>query len=182
MDGLDAMYAPFRYGDPVRSVIHRLQFDHESRAAELLAPRMADALKRRDFDCIVPVPLHKKRFRLRGYNQSALLAERLSALTGIPVREDLLIRSRSTRAQSSLSREKRPGNVENAFIASDAVSGMRLLLLDDVRTSGSTARACASALRHQGAASVSLITAALVWTWAEHEIRTRKQKTVHKNG
>ncbi|MBO2515822.1 MAG: hypothetical protein CW338_00905 [Clostridiales bacterium] len=163
MKGIDRMYAPYRYRAQVRNLIHLLKFNHEERAAGLLGSAMADALTNRDFDCIVPVPLHRLRLRDRGYNQSALLAGVVSEKTGIPVREDLLRRIRATRAQSSLKEEERAGNVENAFEADSGCAGLRILLLDDVRTSGNTARACARALREKGAAAVSLLTAALVW-------------------
>lgn len=174
MDGIDRMYAPYRYQREVRSLVHLLKFSHETRAAALLGNAMSDALKDRNFDCIVPVPLHKYRRRERGYNQSTLLAEVVSKNTGIPLREDLLLRTRATKAQSSLKAEDRTGNVENAFKASPLCSGLRVLLLDDVRTSGNTARACAKALREEGAVSVSLLTAALVWNRAETESRKRK--------
>ena len=114
-------------------------------------------------DCIVPVPLHRRRMRERGYNQSLLLAERVSGRTGIPVRADLLFRVKSTLAQSSLAHEKREENVKDAFRADPGAEGLRILLLDDVRTGGSTARACAAALLKEGAAEVSLLTAAIVW-------------------
>lgn len=167
MEGIDRMYAPYRYRAEVRSLVHLLKFSHEERAADFLGKAMANALKDRDFDCIVPVPLHKKRMRDRGYNQSTLLANTVSAAVGIPVREDLLTRTRATKAQSTLKAKDRAGNVRNAFLASPDCSGYRVLLLDDVRTSGNTARACAKALRNAGAVSVSLLTAALVWNHDE---------------
>lgn len=163
MEGIRAQYAPFMYREPVRGIIHSLKFGHESLAADVLAGPMADSLKNRDMDCIVPVPLHRTRLRERGYNQSLLLAERVGALTHIPVRAELLTRQRSTRAQSSLSHDKREENVKDAFLANEAVQGLSVLLLDDVRTGGSTARACARALLDKGACEVSLLTAAVVW-------------------
>ncbi len=175
MAGIDRMYAPYRYVGPVRELVHLLKFGHEERAADLLAEKMADSLMDREFDMIIPVPLHRYRKRERGYNQSALLARRVSQHTGIPVNETFLTRLRATKAQSSLKHGDRAANVEKAFSANEGVRGKRILLLDDVRTSGATARACAAALREQEAAKVSLLTAALVWTWG-----ARKQENDQK--
>lgn len=176
MQHLERMYAPFRYRSEVRRLVHLLKFGHERLAADFLARHMANALPDRSFDCIVPLPLHALRQRERGYNQSMLLAERVSAMTGIPVREELLRRVRATRAQSSLAPQERAGNVEKAFQAADAVAGLKILLLDDVRTSGCTANAAAQAMSEKGAAGVSLLTSALVWCWAEHDDNKKKEK------
>lgn len=170
-EGLDRQYAPFMYTGPVRNLVRALKFGHESLAASFLSRQMADSLMSADFDCIVPVPLHRIRQRERGYNQSALLAQGVSTLTGIPVREDLLTRVRYTKAQTSIAREQREQNVQGAFLASDVCRGLRILLLDDVRTGGSTGRACAAALREKGVQNVSLLTAAIVWTAGEKEKR-----------
>lgn len=177
-EGLDFLYSPLRYRAEVRRLVHLLKFGHEKLAAEYLGPLMANALKDRSFDCIVPVPLFRTRRRERGYNQSTLLAEAVYRETGIPVREELLLRVKETKAQSGLARELRGANVENAFQAADGVKGLSILLLDDVRTSGSTARACAAALREKGAARVSLLTAASVWCFAENEKKPVKKHAV----
>ena len=176
-DGLDKLYTPLRYRAEVRRVIHLLKFGHEKMAAEFLGPLMANVLKDRDFNCIVPVPLYRTRQRERGYNQSALLAAEVSRETKIPVREDLLFRVKATKAQSGLARGMRGANVENAFMAEEGAKGLNILLLDDVRTSGSTARACAAVLREKGA-RVSLLTAAGVWCFAENEKPQKKKQAV----
>ena len=125
---------------------------------------MADCLIERGFDCILPVPLHPRRRRERGVNQAALLASEVSRRTGIPLREDLLVRKKYTRPQTAISFRKRKSNVLDAFAVPSGpdVSGMKILLCDDVRTTGNTAQACATSLKKAGAADVCLLTACAV--------------------
>jgi ComF family protein len=162
MRPIEAVFAPYRFGGETRQLIHQLTFNACEEAAPLLAQAMADALARRDFDCLVPVPLHPLRQRQRGFNQTLLLARELSARTGIPVRE-LLRRHRYHAPQSRLPLKRRADNVRGAFSCEGDPAGLRVLLLDDVRTTGSTACACAQALLDAGAESVCLCTCAVVY-------------------
>lgn len=110
-------------------------------------------------DVVVPVPLHKHRLRRRGFNQAACLARELSKQVGVTVDESILVRHRATAAQVSLNAEQRKVNVRDAFrCVSDGVAGQRVLLIDDVCTTGSTLEACAVALRQVGATSVQALT------------------------
>ncbi|MEM1156668.1 MAG: ComF family protein [Verrucomicrobiota bacterium] len=107
-----------------------------------------------EFEAIVPVPLHWKRFWKRGFNQARELSLYLSRHCKVPVR-DVLQRQRNTTVQASLSRKARMKNCRNAFIMKKRafdVSGMRLLLIDDVFTTGATVNACARQLKQQGGA------------------------------
>ncbi len=162
MRPIEAVFAPYRFGGETRALIHALKFDACGEAVPLLARAITDALPKRDFDCIVPVPLHPARLRQRGFNQTLLLGEALSARTGIPVRE-LLRRDRYHAPQSRLSAKRRTENVRGAFSCIGDASGKRILLLDDVRTTGSTACACAQALKNAGEASVCLCVTAVVY-------------------
>jgi len=162
MRSIRAVYAPYRYAMEARALIHALKFSACDEALLPLAHAMADALKKRDFDCIVPVPLHPRRQRQRGYNQALLLCRELSNETGIPVRE-MLRRDRWRRPQSRTPLQKRRKNVEGAFSCAEDAAGLRILLVDDVRTTGSTACACADALMQGGAESVSLCVSAVVF-------------------
>lgn len=112
-------------------------------------------------DVIVPVPLHPVRLRERGYNQSELLAREVAETVGVPVRAGVLRRCRATEAQSSLGLADRGPNVQSAFIAVEAVDGSRVMLIDDVFSSGHTASACAGALLLGGARRVYVLTAAM---------------------
>ena len=117
-------------------------------------------------DIIVPVPLHRRRKRERGYNQSALLAQQLGSAIHVPVRLDLLRRHRYTRSQTRLNPQERRRNVHGAFSrasqpgVAQAIAGRRLLLIDDVATTGATARECAQVLRDCGARSIWALTLA----------------------
>ena len=107
-------------------------------------------------EVLVPVPLHPKRLRERGYNQSVLLARELSKLTNLPVVEDCLVRLQHTPPQAKTATvEERRSNVSGAFACrNDGVRDRQVILIDDVSTSGATLNACALALKAAGAASV----------------------------
>jgi competence protein ComFC len=105
---------------------------------------------------LVPVPLHSTRLAERGYNQAALLANRVAGRLDAPVRAMALARAQDTPRQATLGRSERLSNVTHAFVVREprAVAGRAVLLVDDVRTTGSTLRACADALTQGGVASV----------------------------
>jgi ComF family protein len=107
-------------------------------------------------DVLVPVPLHTRRLRERGYNQSALLADEVGKRNGLPVVTDSLVRLRHTKAQvKTTSAEERQSNLAGAFGCRDAnLAGKRVLLVDDVCTTGATLNSCAIALRDAGASSI----------------------------
>ncbi|MBR5110946.1 MAG: ComF family protein [Clostridia bacterium] len=162
MKPIHKVYAPYQYKDEARTLIHQMKFNSCGEAVPLLGKAMALSLPERDFDCIAPVPLHPFRLRQRGFNQSLLLCRELSGRTGIPVVE-LLRRDRYHRPQSLTPQALRQRNVKNAFSCAKDAEGLRVLLVDDVRTTGSTACACAKTLVDAGAESVSLCVAAVVY-------------------
>lgn len=150
----------------VREAIHHYKYHRciwfEPFLADLLVRQATPTLHRSDWDFIVPVPLHPLKKRDREFNQAERLARHLSRSTGIPVRSDLLHRTSATKTQTALSRSARAANVGLAFsLTSDQkLDGQRILLIDDVLTTGATTSACAKALRQNGAATVA------VWTVA----------------
>jgi len=113
-------------------------------------------------DLIVPVPLHPRRQRERGFNQSWLLARRVAAAWGITARGDVLTRRVATAPQTALGAEARQANVGGAFRVRrhELVAGRHVLLVDDIMTTGATAGACARALQEAGAATVGVVTVA----------------------
>jgi ComF family protein len=113
-------------------------------------------------DALVPVPLAPGRERERGFNQSALLAERVGRALGRPVRTGWLGRARPTRPQSELAADERRRNVRGAFRAAPAVGGRHVVVIDDVLTTGATVTECARALRAAGARIVGVLTVARV--------------------
>lgn len=149
------------YDGDVAEAIKRFKYAGEPWRAEGFAALFAERSAPR-VDVIVPVPLHKKRLRERGYNQSKLLAQVLAAVWQLPMRDDLLARTVNTRHQVGLSKTERRQNVNGAFAVPERVradlAGKRVLLVDDVITTGSTLLACAKALHQAGAAQVQSVT------------------------
>lgn len=113
-------------------------------------------------DRIIPVPLHRQRERQRGFNQAALLASELSRWSGLPVDAASLQRVKDTPSQTGLTRRQREENVRGAFAVNTKLDTARILLVDDVCTTGATVDACARALKRAGAASVRAATVARV--------------------
>lgn len=109
-------------------------------------------------DLIVPVPIHKSKERLRGFNQAAYLAERLSCYTGIPVDTDLVQKVVKTKSQKKLNAMQRRKNLEKAFLVTKNIRGKDILVIDDVYTTGSTIDAMAGCLRKRGAKNIYFLT------------------------
>lgn len=143
---------------PLRETVHAFKYRGLHCLTKPLAKLMVVCWHREPLpaDVIVPVPLHRRRLRERGYNQAALLARALGAEIGLPVREDWLIRTRVTAPQVKLNVSERKQNVADAFQCRipDLVIGRQVLLVDDVCTTGATLDACGLALRQAGAKSV----------------------------
>ena len=153
----DGLRAPYLMEGPLREAVHALKYRGVRAAAPQLAELLADFLKSHSIpgDELVPVSLHSRRLRERGYNQSELLAKELSKRTGLPVNAGVLVRARDSGPQvQTASRERRRDNVSGSFQCKDDMTGRRLILIDDVATTGSTLSACAAALKAAGAASV----------------------------
>jgi ComF family protein len=160
--GFDSAYSFGAYEGTLRELIHLFKYKRIKPLAHPLGAMLASALPRESaFDAIVPVPLHWRRRWRRGFNQSELLARELGRRCGLPVRRALR-RTKATASQAALSHTGRRKNVSSAFAARRSVSieGLRVLLVDDVMTTGSTAAACARALKSGGAFSVALLTLA----------------------
>ena len=150
----------------VLEVIHRFKYSRalwfENFLADLLLRAAAPALRTQRWDFIVPVPLHPLKLREREFNQAGRLAAHLARATRIPLDETLLRRINPTVTQTLLTREQRATNMQNAFAVRRGLclTEQRLVLVDDVFTTGATTSACARALRGAGAAEVG------VWTVA----------------
>lgn len=158
--------AVWLYEGAARDTILRLKYaDREDLAptlGRLMAGAGADLL--RDAELLLPVPLHLGRLVARRYNQAALLARAVAKVAGVPVAVDALRRTRRTPALANLSRGEREAILSGAFAVApswrDRIVGRRLLLIDDVLTSGATAESCAGALLQAGAAGVDVLAAA----------------------
>ncbi|MFC1925263.1 ComF family protein [Chloroflexota bacterium] len=161
---INGIRSPFLLEGVMRNAIHQFKYSNYSALAFPLAELLAEYWETRPIDAevIVPVPLHSRRLRERGYNQAALLAQELGKVIDIPVEEETLIRLKDTPAQVKASNaDIRRNNVLGAFNCRNGMlEGKKILLIDDVCTTGATLDACASALNRVGAISVWGLTVA----------------------
>lgn len=155
------------YEGALRELVHLLKYRRMSALARPLGRRLAEAFarewKRGDFDAVVAVPLSAARRRERGYNQAELLARELARRCGVPCQRDTCRRVRATPPQTGLTRAQRLENLRGAFAAGPRaaeLSGKRILLVDDVFTTGATLTVCSQALRRAGARRVCALTVA----------------------
>ena len=163
----EAITAPFYYYGLMRNIIHRFKFREGAYLSEPLAHAMVRSMAHRyyriDFDMIMFVPMTRKKERKRGYNQSKLLAERISEMTYLPVLKGILIKRRETKNQHDLSYHERLDNLHGSYEITDksVIKGKTILLCDDVKTTGATLNECAFELRINGAKAVYSICAAV---------------------
>jgi ComF family protein len=156
-----------RYGGRLKEAILLLKYRGFRPLGRELAAFAHRALEREEglwwnVECLVPVPLHRRRYRERGFNQAGLLAREVGRLTGLPVERRVLKKVQATAAQTSLERGERRENVRGAFsvVRPERIRGKTVLLVDDVYTTGATVRECAGALRNAGAGEVRALTLA----------------------
>jgi ComF family protein len=174
-ESIGRIFSAFDYEEGIRKAIHNLKFnDRPGNAVALInlaLPRVRQFLfdgqspcaKSPKYDIIIPVPIHFRRKQQRGYNQSELLAKSLAKQTEIAFHPGVLAKSLNTPPQSSLGRGERLRNLKEAFRVKHAelISGKRVLLVDDVMTTGSTLEHCGKALAEAGAAQVDAFVVAV---------------------
>jgi ComF family protein len=157
---IDRIRAAVAYGDISRSIAMKLKYGRKVGMAKTMALYMAPLGPCPDSEALlVPVPLHRRRLWARGYNQSALVARALAKTWGLPLELDAIVRVKATRPLKGMSQSKRRQTVSGAFRVTvpDRIRNRTIVLVDDVFTTGSTAEACAHALRNAGAGRVELI-------------------------
>lgn len=156
----DRCVAAMRYEDGVSVAVNVLKKTRNADYVETMAEEMVAVARERidasAFDVVTFVPMRKGEYRRRGYNQSELLARETASILGVPCRE-LLVKRYDTRPQKSLKANERPGNVLGVYDALEDLTEQRVLLIDDVITTGSTLHECAKMLKLRGAVSVTAL-------------------------
>ena len=152
----------FIYDDAMRKSIYRFKYNHQKEYASYYGRVIADILGRKiksyNADALIPVPMYKAKERKRGFNQANLLAKELSRHVNIPVRNDIVVRKRSTQMMRSLGAAERENNIKNAFkLRSDSVKLKNVIIVDDIYTTGSTIDAVASVLRQAGVQNIYFV-------------------------
>lgn len=157
----------YRKGSDFRRILHLLKYGGYKELGEVMGRYMAAELSSGEFfdgvDMIIPVPLHRKKQKLRGYNQSEWIARGIASVTGIPLCAECMIREKNTETQTRKSTFERWENVEGIFRLCDTVhfEGKHVLLVDDVLTTGATTVACASAFARGSGIRISVLTLAV---------------------
>ncbi len=155
---VDHLYAAYAYTPPILQAVHRFKYGNKRYlAADLAGLAMAALPADLQVDFVVPVPLTPSRERHRGYNQGRLLAAEVARQLDLPLDAGVLIRVRDAPPQTSLPRAQRLANVRGSFRALRKLSGARILLVDDVTTTGATIEAATRALRRRGAVWVGAL-------------------------
>ena len=157
----------YRKGSDFRRILHMLKYGGYKELGEVMGRYMSAELSSGEFfdgvDMIIPVPLHRKKQKLRGYNQSEWIARGIASVTGIPLCAECMIREKNTETQTRKSTFERWENVEGIFRLCDTVhfEGKHVLLVDDVLTTGATTVACASAFARVSGIRISVLSLGL---------------------
>ena len=160
---LDGAWSAFWFDDRLQDLMHAFKYDRREaigkQLAEAAAGKLPDHMAAR-YDLLAPIPLHKARRRERGFNQAAVLAAVLGRLWQRPVATGIITRHRRTKSQTNLTAIQRRRNVADSFTVSVQGHGERVLLIDDLLTTGATAAECAAALQNAGYGGVGVLTIA----------------------
>jgi len=159
--------ALYLYSNDVRTIIHNLKYLNKTHLAVNLGSSIGKIIKEdkniRNWDILIPIPLHKVKQRSRGFNQSELIVDAIAEVTSIEMDNSMLIRHRYTMNQAALPMRERAANVKGAFsvINKMKIEGKKIILVDDVITTGSTMLECIKVLKEAGAKEVAAVSAAL---------------------
>jgi len=163
----DAAIAPYLYRPPVDHMVTQLKFSADTKFSRVAGELLTDEIARNQLagqdvlpDMIVPVPLHPSRLKMRGFNQAELIANIIANKFDIPCRPHSVQRTKPVAAQSRLTAKQREANMRAAFNVVENVAGKAIAIVDDVLTTGATARSLARPLRRAGASHIS------VWAFA----------------
>ncbi len=168
-NSIDEFYSAFifKVDEPIQKLLHKLKYKNKFRIGnffgEKLAERFENEIKNFSPDFIIPVPLHRLKKAMRGYNQSYYIAKGIAKQTGIKVNGKILVRKKFTETQTHLNAEERKLNIENAFNVRKAskIKGKRVILIDDVITTGATTSEAAKVLKENGAEKIMALSVAI---------------------
>ncbi|MFV0304905.1 MAG: ComF family protein [Moheibacter sp.] len=150
----------FRHGNVTQSLLHALKYENQSKIGALLAEKVLLEMDFNLFDGIIPVPIHPKKLKQRGYNQVMSFSEKLAIETGVPLYTNLLIRIQNNPSQVYKSREERFSSIKGAFELTTKNLTGHYILIDDVITTGATLSTCVQALKKNTNLKISVITIA----------------------
>jgi ComF family protein len=154
----------FKYDESSKKLIHALKYNDQTYLARIFAKLLFNSYKQDilKYDVIAPVPMHWLKRMFRMYNQAMLLAQEISSISGLPVINDNLQKVRWTKAQSSLDKNARLSNLQGSFKVKnpDFFKGKKVILVDDVLTTGATVKECAKLLKKSGASQIMVLTIA----------------------
>lgn len=156
----DTTQAAFRYDFPLDKLIQSFKYGHRLTLSTYFGQRLAEQARDLVADLIIPLPLHPERLRERGFNQALELARPVGAVLGRPVEATLCQRTRNTPAQAELPWKARAKNIRHAFHCTTDLKGARIILIDDVMTTGASLDECARTLKSHGAVEVMLLVVA----------------------
>ncbi len=154
----------FRRGERLRKIIHSFKYLGRKDVAELMGRKLGEMMLKsgfyKDYDFLIPVPLHKSKLKMRGYNQTTEIAMGISEVIGLEVREDVLYRVEKGVSQTKKRRDQRWLSIQNTYVCKnlERYSGARLLVVDDVLTTGSTLEVCCMALSQIPNVSLGVVT------------------------
>lgn len=149
-------FACFRYEFPVDRIIHAFKYGHQLAVADWAAQIITHRLTNHNYDLLIPLPLHADRLRERGFNQSVEIARRIARKTGQSLNIESLARHRATPPQAELPMKERSRNVRGAFECQHDLSGKRILLIDDVMTTGATLCEAARVIKLHSATQIDV--------------------------
>lgn len=149
----------FEHDNITQKLMHHLKYENHPEIGTMLAQKVDSMIKLNAFDGIIPVPVHPKKLKKRGYNQVMPFAETLSDLNGIPLVQDFLVRKENNSSQVLKSREKRLDSIKNAFETNGKLTG-HYLLADDVLTTGATLSSCIRLIQSENPVKISVLTMA----------------------
>ena len=156
----DATFAAFRYDFPLDKLIQSFKYGHRLALGSYFGQQLLQRLENKAADTIIPLPLHPERLRERGFNQALELARPVGKAMKLPIDTTSCCRQRNTAVQADLRWRERSKNVQGAFHCSSDLTGRRIILIDDVMTTGASLNECARTLKLHGAAEVTLLVVA----------------------